>query len=349
MVPGFSERLLSWFDQHGRKNLPWQQDISPYRVWVSEIMLQQTQVTTVIPYFEKFIQRFPIVNALADASEDEVLHLWTGLGYYARARNMHRAGKIITTEHNGQFPDSLDALVQLPGIGRSTAGAILAIAHGQQATILDGNVKRVLARCYAIEGWPGQTAIANQLWTQAENLTPKNRSRDYAQAIMDIGATLCTRSKPRCDVCPFDEHCLALLENRIDQLPGKKPKKNMPEKSTCMLLIENSKGEWLLHKRPNSGLWGGLWSFPECAEDKIDATLANLGIDVKQLEPLSPFRHTFTHFHLDISPILVISSSTQRLVDEPNRHVWYSLHQPLEIGLTRPVTKIIEQFGNGPL
>jgi len=340
----FSDRLLTWLDQHGRKNLPWQQDITAYRVWLSEIMLQQTQVKTVIPYFEKFILRFPTVDLLAASSEDEVLHLWTGLGYYARARNLHQAAKIVMMKYNAELPATQIELEALPGIGRSTAGAILAIAHHQQASILDGNVKRVLARYKGVEGWPGQKKIADKLWVIAEALTPTQRIADYTQAIMDIGATLCTRSKPHCLDCPFETDCYAKQNNKITILPGKKPKKEIPVRSTSMLIIQNTAGEWLLHKRPSQGLWGGLWSFPECGESEEDSTLLDLGvIKGANKSRLPTFRHTFTHFHLDIAPLIVklSSDSLSNVISESGTSLWYSTSKPQEIGLTRPVTKIL--------
>lgn len=341
MTAPFAERLLAWFDQHGRKDLPWQHDINAYRVWVSEIMLQQTQVTTVIPYFERFMTRFPRVTDLARAEQDEVLHLWTGLGYYARARNLHKTAQIVTADYNGEFPNSQEQLEALPGIGRSTAGAIRAIAFQQHASILDGNVKRVLARHFAVPGWPGDTKVAKQLWQHAEALTPKQRTADYTQAIMDLGATLCVRSKPLCDLCPVMEDCLAKSRQQVDEYPGKKPKKDKPIKATCMLIIENSDSEVFLQQRPANGLWGGLWSFPECSEAELEDHLRHLGTD--HWQKLAPFRHTFTHFHLDITPVRVTpnATSTVNTIGE-QKSLWYSVHNPEEIGLTRPVTRILE-------
>jgi A/G-specific adenine glycosylase len=338
----FSERLLGWFDQHGRKHLPWQQDVTPYRVWISEIMLQQTQVATVIPYFERFIARFPTVESLAGASDDEVMHLWTGLGYYARARNLHKTAKIIADTRQRTFPATLDELMALPGIGRSTAGAILAIACNRRAPILDGNVKRVLARYFGVEGWPGETRVANELWALAEELTPTERVADYTQAIMDLGATVCIRAEPACLACPFSDGCIARTTGQISQLPGKKPRKEMPIKSTCMLMVENHRGELLLAKRPPQGLWGGLWSLPECDPDTIAATLSTY--EVNEQTTLPKFRHTFTHFHLDITPVHVKLRDDHELVSEPNQQCWYSPAAPAEIGLTRPATRLIKQL-----
>ncbi|MBD3609161.1 MAG: A/G-specific adenine glycosylase, partial [Gammaproteobacteria bacterium] len=262
----FAERLLVWFDQHGRKELPWKSS-DPYRVWISEIMLQQTQVTTVIPYFERFITRFPDIATLAMAKQDEVLHLWTGLGYYARARNLHKAAQIIQQQYQGRFPEDFDQVIALPGIGRSTAGAILAQAMEQRHAILDGNVKRLLSRLYVIEGWPGEKQTENKLWQLAEELTPRQRIADYTQAVMDIGATLCKRSKPDCDHCPFHNHCQARRQGRQAELPHRKPKKDKPVKRCHMLILQDAQGHVLLQQRPPSGIWGGLWSLPECPED----------------------------------------------------------------------------------
>ncbi|XOV87024.1 MAG: A/G-specific adenine glycosylase [Pseudomonadota bacterium] len=340
----FSTNLLTWFDQHGRKHLPWQTDISPYRVWVSEIMLQQTQVATVIPYFNRFMKRYPRVTDLADASEDDVLHHWTGLGYYARARNLHKTAKIIAGLRQGSFPTSVDELVELPGIGRSTAGAIVSIACGGRAPILDGNVKRVLARCFGIAGWPGATTVARELWEKAEALTPTTRVADYTQAIMDLGATLCTRASPKCVACPFERTCVANQAGRISELPGKKPKREMPVRTTCMLLIQNDANEILLQKRPPEGLWGGLWSFPEATDlETASEMLATRGI-TDEPTPLAPFRHTFTHFHLDITPLHVQSPSSTS-INEPGSR-WFAINQPIEVGLTRPVTRLIKLLGN---
>ncbi|HAK53672.1 MAG TPA: A/G-specific adenine glycosylase [Gammaproteobacteria bacterium] len=339
----FAPRLLHWFDQFGRKDLPWQHNITPYRVWVSEIMLQQTQVKTVIPYFERFIERFPTVAALADADQDSVLHQWTGLGYYARGRNLHKAALQIVADYNGELPLTVDELCALPGIGRSTAGAIVAICTDQFAVILDGNVKRVLARYLAIDGWPGQTKVANELWENAEALTPQQRVAHYTQAIMDFGATLCTRTKPDCPNCPFTSDCKAHLDSRIEFYPGKKPTKSLPTKTTCMLVITNDHSEVMLEKRPPAGLWGGLWSFPETDLAGVDRYLADSFVISQTKESMAPFRHTFTHFHLEITPIHIHAAARDR-VHESDNLLWYSLTQPPAIGLTRPVTRIIDSL-----
>lgn len=300
----FSQPLLDWFDQFGRHDLPWQQDINPYRVWVSEIMLQQTQVTTVIPYFERFMQSFPDVQSLADASQEEVLSHWAGLGYYARGRNLHKAALQIVDLHNAEFPQNFDEIVALPGIGRSTAGAILSIALGQRFAILDGNVKRVLSRYYAIEGWPGEKSIESQMWLLADELTPEQRFNDYTQAIMDLGATLCKRSKPDCETCPVKQTCQAFAKNEVERFPFKKPKKEKPIKQAWLLIKQSHTGEILLYKRPQKGIWGGLWSLPEydsylaCCE-----SLQSQAISTESLIEWESFRHTFSHYHLDITPL----------------------------------------------
>ena len=338
----FADRLLAWFDQYGRKSLPWQHDITPYRVWVSEIMLQQTQVATVIPHFERFMERFPTVESLAQAEEDEVLHLWTGLGYYARARNLHNAAKTIAFERQGSFPKNVEDLQALSGIGRSTAGAIVSIACGGRAPILDGNVKRVIARCFGIDGWPGQSAVAATMWEKAEELTPAERVADYTQAIMDLGATVCVRSSPKCLACPFQEDCTARATGQIELLPGKKPKKELPVRETGMLIIENERREVLLKRRPNTGLWGGLWSFPECAEEEVETVLdALLPSQSANIHRLGELRNTFTHFHLDITPFHVTVTGEPGKVTEADT-CWYALDDPPELGLTRPVVRLLK-------
>lgn len=352
-VAAFQQAVLSWYDLHGRKDLPWQQDITPYRVWVSEIMLQQTQVSTVIPYFERFMQRFPDVQTLAAAPSDDVLHLWTGLGYYARARNLHKAAQHVVSEHNGVFPLGPEQLTTLPGIGLSTAGAISSISQDIRAPILDGNVKRVLSRFLAIEGWAGQRAVAEKLWHAAQTYTPHNRVRDYTQVMMDLGATLCTRSKPRCNECPVQSHCLANQQQTQALYPGRKPKKTIPVKTTWMLLLENRDDELLLEQRPPSGLWGGLWCPPEVAQiTDIDAALRALSLRAESTQTLAPFRHTFSHFHLDITPVHLrvspLQAETKRTIKEgvaeqPERR-WIQHQQPGRLGLAAPVKKLLNQF-----
>ncbi len=342
----FSSKVLKWFDSHGRKNLPWQQEISPYRVWVSEIMLQQTQVTTVIPYFERFMERFPDVNALAAADQEDVLHLWSGLGYYSRARNLHKAANYLVAKYDGNFPDSVDTLSELPGIGRSTAGAIASIAMGIKAPILDGNVKRVLARYKAVSGWPGKAAVARQLWIIADEYTPGERTADYTQAMMDLGAIVCTRSKPICEQCPLVKDCLAYKSGVPTRFPEPKPRKQLPEKSVRMLMVVNSFGEVLLEKRPPSGIWGGLWSFPEILPEQelYEETIEKTGLTITDAEEWLPFRHTFSHYHLDITPVKAFIKAESPSVQENNRWQWYQPDQPAELGLAAPVKKLISQL-----
>lgn len=344
MSNSFSARVLEWFDQHGRKHLPWQHSINAYRVWLSEIMLQQTQVATVIPYFEKFIERFPSVEALAAAPIDDVLHLWTGLGYYARARNLHKCAQTVVSQYHGKFPSTVEGLADLPGIGRSTAGAIASIAYQQSAAILDGNVKRVLARYHAIEGWPGQTGVASKLWEIAEAYTPESRANQYTQAMMDLGATVCTRSKPKCMLCPLKESCVAFAQGNPQDYPGKKPKKALPERSVQLLMLRDPAGDLLLQQRPAQGIWGGLWSFPELATDAdaIEYTRDHYG-DVVGHEVWGSYRHTFSHYHLDITPVLIQLAETPHAVGEAAVH-WYNPHQPQALGLAAPVKKLLEKI-----
>lgn len=344
----FSQQVLTWFDSHGRKNLPWQKGITAYRVWISEIMLQQTQVTTVIPYFERFMQRFPDVIALANAPVDDVLHHWTGLGYYARARNLHNAAKAICEQHKGIFPTQFDDVLALSGIGRSTAGAILSIAEKQPLAILDGNVKRVLARYFAVEGWPGNNSVANQLWEFAESVLPESRNNDYTQAMMDLGATLCTRSKPRCDDCPLQPGCIAFAQGNQAEYPGKKPKKIKPVRAVTML-IPFYRGSVMMSQRPMSGIWGGLWAFEEIAgeaEQDIQ-TWSKAHFESKpEIEYLDSFRHTFSHFHLDIAPaLLFLPEIAQHSVQETNAQ-WFDVNQPVSVGISAPTKLILEAIKN---
>ncbi len=341
----FSSSVLDWFAEHGRKNLPWQHDKTPYRVWVSEIMLQQTQVATVIPYYQKFMLRFPTLEALADAPEDDVLAHWSGLGYYARARNLHKCAKIALSECGGDLPHTLDELVAMPGIGRSTAGAILSLALGQSEPILDGNVKRVLARYFAIEGWPGKTDVLNKLWHISETVTPAKSTDSFNQAMMDLGATLCTRSRPACERCPLAATCQAKAMGEPTKFPGKKPKKVIPVKSTTMLALANSEGAWLLERRPPSGIWGGLWSLPEVGSaSERRQWLASAGLKALD-KPYSAmrFRHTFSHYHLDIDVQTLNVAVLDAAVLETTERVWYNSGE-LPGGVAAPVSKILNNL-----
>ena len=346
----FADRLLDWFDQHGRKNLPWQRDISAYRVWVSEIMLQQTQVTTVIPYFERFMAAFPNVESLARAPEDQVLHLWTGLGYYARARNLHKAAQQVAADYQGEFPDTVEGLMALPGIGRSTAGAIVSIACGGRAAILDGNVKRVLARHEAIGGWPGQTATARTLWEAAERYTPEARVADYTQAIMDLGATVCGRSRPRCSECPVASTCKAYSASTIAHYPGKKSKRELPTRERHYWVIFNGEGELLLGKRPASGIWGGLWCFPEFESTQAasDWYEARWGEPLDTPAALPPVQHTFTHFKLTLKPLMLTLPDAGPAPVADDALAWFPLDTLPNVGLPAPVASLIDQLRHLP-
>lgn len=339
----FAGRLLAWFDVHGRHDLPWQRDPDAYSVWVSEIMLQQTQVTTVIPYYERFIARFPDVESLAAANTDEVLALWSGLGYYARARNLHRAAREVCEHHAGEFPQSLEELMALPGIGRSTAGAVLALADDEPHPILDGNVKRVLARFHAVDGWPGKTAVNRTLWELAANHTPVERVADYTQAIMDLGATLCTRRRPRCENCPLAEHCEAKLAGLQERLPAPRPKRERPRKSVRMLVVRDSAGAVLLVRRPPAGIWGGLYSLPELDEEETPADWGeqNFGIRLERVHALESIPHSFTHFDLDINPLLVDLDAAPRTARDRGDWLWYRAAARAPVGMPAPVESLL--------
>ncbi|WP_341677218.1 A/G-specific adenine glycosylase [Niveibacterium sp. SC-1] len=344
----FARRLIDWQQQHGRHGLPWQHTCDPYRVWLSEIMLQQTQVDTVIPYYQRFLQRFPDVAALAAAPAADVMALWSGLGYYARARNLHRAAQCVVTEHGGAFPRSAAEIASLPGIGRSTAAAIAAFCFGERAAILDGNVKRVLARHAAIEGFPGQRAVELQLWSLAEARLPASGVAVYTQAMMDLGATICTRSRPDCGRCPVATDCQALLGGRQAELPTPKPRKAVPERATRLLLARNPEGEVLLETRPAAGIWGGLCVPPEIPEGlSSEAFVQALGLEVcESPRALAPLRHVFTHFKLDITPVLCEVQS--RALQDP-RWSWAGPAAWARTGLPAPVRRILAQLGETDL
>ncbi len=345
----FSQPLLAWYDRHGRHDLPWQSNPTPYRVWVSEVMLQQTQVSAVIPYFERFMQRFATVEALAAAPIDEVLHLWTGLGYYARARHLHAAAQRLVHAHRGAFPETLEAVQALPGVGRSTAGAILALAHGQRHPILDGNVKRVLARVFGIDGDPTNAAVRDALWARAEACTPERRVAAYTQAIMDLGATLCTRSRPRCGDCPLQGTCAALAGGRQAELPGRKAKRARPAREATLLIVEANRADGpavLLERRPARGIWGGLWSPPQF--DGAAAALAwcrgEIGEPAADAETLVAIDHAFTHFDLRLVPLRVRCRPEARVGDRDDQ-LWYSFAQPPRVGLPQPVRRLLAELG----
>jgi A/G-specific adenine glycosylase len=342
----FATRLLRWYDRFGRHDLPWQQQRTPYRVWIAEVMLQQTQVATVIPYYQRFMQTFPDIASLADAPLDQVLERWAGLGYYSRARNLHTAACLIAAEYDGQFPRNFDDVMALPGIGRSTAGAILAQALDQRHAILDGNVKRVLCRYHAVAGWPGKTAVQKQLWQFAERHTPAMRVAEYTQAIMDLGATLCTRSSPRCGYCPLQTDCAANQNGTISQYPAPRPKKQLPVKTARLLILTDSaSGRIMLEKRPPAGIWGGLWSLPEASlGDSVDQVCQQRwGLRVLTDEDCASFRHTFSHYHLEITPCRVRVEFNDKDIKEHGDITWCSSEQATKHALSAPVARIISR------
>ena len=335
----FADRLIAWQHQHGRHDLPWQNTRDPYRIWVSEIMLQQTQVATVIPYYQRFMARFPDIASLAAAHEDTVLAYWSGLGYYSRARNLHAAAQRIVERHQSVFPQTLDALLALPGIGPSTAAAIGAFAFGAQGAILDGNVKRVLARCFGIEGFPGDKTVETRLWALAQSLLPHTDIARYTQALMDLGATLCTRAKPRCTACPVNAVCIAWREGRVAQLPTRKTKSALPERETVMLILRYGL-EVLLEKRPAKGIWGGMWSFPEVARETVldDYLHQRFGTRALRVTSIAPFTHTFTHFRLTIATLLV---DVAKPLPSPGT-MWLGLDEARAAALPTPVRRLLD-------
>jgi A/G-specific adenine glycosylase len=346
-IPAFNERVLAWFDRCGRKDLPWQQDKSPYRVWISETMLQQTQVATVIPYFNAFTARFPTVESLAGASVDEVLQYWSGLGYYARARNLHKTALKIA--EMGRFPDTFEELQQLPGIGLSTAGAIMSIAYNRSHPILDGNVRRVLARYHAIPGWTGEAKVNKRLWELSRTLTPAHRAADYTQAIMDLGATVCTRGRPACDVCPLSADCLAFKAGRAADFPEPKPPKTLPVKERAFLLLANTRQQIFLEKRPPVGIWGGLWCLPEFANyEQALVWCRDRNISIIEQYVMDRRRHTFSHYHLDFTPLVILTDADNRVdsVEEPGEASWHRIESIDRLGLAAPIKLLLKHYQN---
>lgn len=351
MTDLFARRVLAWFDVHGRKDLPWQHPRTPYTVWLSEVMLQQTQVRTVIPYFEAFLLRFPDVHSLAAAPVDDVLHLWSGLGYYSRGRNLHQAAQHVVERFAGEFPADVAALVTLPGIGRSTAGAIAAMGFGVRASILDGNVKRVLARHHGVEGYTAESAVQKVLWAYAEEHTPDSRVADYTQAIMDLGATVCTRRSAACANCPVQSSCIALRDNLVNTLPTAKPRRSLPSRDRNFWLIQRDDGSCLLERRPTSGLWGGLWSPPERDTDRSIEQLGHelsLGLRVSPLPAPQRFTHTFTHLQMNVIPLRVSADRHDSVADRDDL-IWYRPGLNQSIGLSAVATRLLNQlFGSQP-
>lgn len=340
----FSDSVLDWFSEKGRTTLPWQQQKTPYSVWVSEIMLQQTQVNTVIPYYLRFMESFPTITDLANAEEDLVLHHWTGLGYYARARNLHKSAKIIRDDYKGSFPTDIEQVIALAGIGRSTAGAILSLSLNQHHPILDGNVKRVLARYFMVSGYPGLSAFEKQLWKLSETHTPEIRVANFNQAMMDLGSLVCTRSKPLCTICPLKESCQAFFHEKQTEFPGKKPKKDKPVKKTIMVMFTKNDSV-LMYKRPPSGIWGGLWSFFEIGNiEELNNLTETLGLNVTSQKEFPSFRHTFSHFHLDISPLMLKIESKGTNVNDNSQQLWYHLGKGENVGLAAPSKTLLAQL-----
>jgi A/G-specific adenine glycosylase len=342
-----SHALVEWHARQGRHDLPWQQDRNPYRVWVSEIMLQQTQVATVIPYYERFMERFGDVRSLAAAPIDDVLHLWAGLGYYARARNLHRAAVRILDEFGGEFPSTFDEVASLPGIGRSTAGAILALSRGKRFPILDGNVKRVLSRFFGVEGDLSERVNTTHLWELAERCTPSHHVDVYTQAIMDLGATLCVRRKPLCDYCPLAERCYARYTGRQHEIPAPRRARSRHTRHAYMLIALREDGSVLLERRPASGIWGGLWCLPEFDTDSAARSYAinHLSHVRLQPQPLEPIGHAFTHFDLVVAPLLATCDGTAGVMDAPEI-VWYNPREPAAIGLPAPIKTLLERVAS---
>ena len=352
----FSSRLIAWQRTHGRHDLPWQ-GANAYHVWLSEIMLQQTQVATVIPYYQRFTASFPTIAALAAATEEQVLAHWSGLGYYARGRNLHATAQLIVEKYHGEFPRQYEQILELPGIGRSTAAAICVLAYHERHAILDGNVKRVLARYCGIEGWAGNKQVETKLWQQAEALLPPPPSRGragergeenviatYIQAQMDLGATLCTRSKPKCGVCPVQSDCVAFQRGRVSELPTPRLRKAVPERHSTFLLLMHG-NDILLEKRPSSGIWGGLWCPPQLDDGQglVADYVQRSGMKVSERIELSEFTHTFTHFKLHIAPLLL------RLADKPlgvqqAESVWLDVKDALSSAIPTPVRRLLEKM-----
>ena len=349
----FADALIDWQKQHGRHQLPWQGTRDAYRIWLSEIMLQQTQVATVIPYYARFLDSFPDVAALAAAPTETVMAHWSGLGYYTRARNLHRCAQQVVSNHAGRFPSDPETLASLPGIGKSTAAAIAAFAYGARAAILDGNVKRVFCRVFGVEGFPGQAAVEKNLWQRAEAMLPAREIEAYTQGLMDLGATLCTRTRPACDRCPMQSRCIAHASGRTAELPARKPKKAIPEKSTVMLVVVH-KGEILMEQRPPEGIWGGLLSLPELnrlssensdvdLDEQLALALSSFG-DIDEIMMLSSFVHGFTHYRLSVMPVQV-TLRQRHVMAAQSDYQWRALARISDAALPSPVRKLLATLG----
>jgi A/G-specific adenine glycosylase len=348
-VPGFAERVVAWQRQHGRHGLPWQGTRDPYRVWLSEVMLQQTQVATVVPYYERFLARYPRVEALADAPVEEVMASWAGLGYYSRARHLHACARAVVTLHGGRFPDSAEALARLPGIGPSTAAAIAAFAYGERAAILDGNVKRVFARHFGVAGWPGQPAVERELWQQARAALPERDVEVYTQGLMDLGATLCTRSRPACVACPVATTCVARAEGRQTELPGARPRRDRPVRAASFVVLVH-RGQVLLERRPPAGIWGGLLALPQFDPDLDAAAVATAlqarcGLRAVGLQRLAERQHDFTHYRLVLQ--LWRGRAVAGGLAESSSVQWWPFSTLQEAALPAPHRKLLSDLGPG--
>jgi A/G-specific adenine glycosylase len=340
----FAARIVAWQRRHGRHDLPWQQSRDPYRIWLSEIMLQQTQVSTVLPYYERFLAVFPDVRSLAAAPIGRVLELWAGLGYYRRAHHLHAAARAVVDRHGGSFLRATEELAALPGVGRSTAAAIAAFAFGVRGAILDGNVKRVLARHRGIEGFPGEAAVDRRLWTAAEALLPARGIENYTQGLMDLGATVCTRSAPRCDACPVAEDCVARLRGSVDRLPSPRPRRSVPKRELNVLLIERA-GELLFERRPATGIWSGLWSLPELPVDAdvTEALRGRFGIEAGAIDALAPIVHGFTHFTLTLHPLRIAVRRWRPRAESPDCF-WLARDDAMSAALPAPIKRLVRDL-----
>jgi A/G-specific adenine glycosylase len=339
----FAPALLRWYESDGRRDLPWQKDRTPYRVWISEIMLQQTQVGTVVGYYERFMARLPTVRDLAQAKPDEVLHLWSGLGYYARARNLQRTARILVQRHHSEFPATLDEVMALPGIGRSTAGAILALSRGERHPILDGNVRRVLARYFAVDGFPGDAAVERKLWALAEECTPHSRVDEYTQGIMDLGATICTRANPACLLCPVNPACEARRTDTQRLYPTPKSRKARPQREAWVVLARRG-NKVLLERRPPSGIWGGLWSLPEFPTSQHAAQWCQEHlVSSSELQAEEPLKHAFSHFDYDIKPLTVRCAGKAPALRNDDRYRWYDVEAPAAVGVPKPIATLLQR------
>jgi len=347
-VPDFAKTLLAWQRKHGRHGLPWQSTRDPYRIWLSEVMLQQTQVETVIPYYARFLARFPDVHALAAAEEEEVLRLWSGLGYYARARNLHRAARTVAGELRGRFPDTAEGLARLPGLGRSSAAAIAAFAFGRREAILDGNVKRVFARFFGIDGFPGERKVEARLWRLATQQLPPQGIGRYTQALMDLGATVCVRGKPSCDACPLSSRCVAFRDGRVAELPAPRPRRPYPERAVTWLVLMHA-GRVLLERRPAPGLWGGLWAFPEAGARGLTAFCRReFGCDPRPARRLDVLEHQFSHFRLYATPVVVALRTAPAMAAEAPGRLWLDLADACDAAVPAPVKTLLARLAAAP-